>query len=60
MVTVRQYVLWSLTVLTSGWLILLSFPLNLSVLSLMATDGCWQILYPERLQTFEILASVLR
>ena len=60
MVTVRQYILLSLMALTSGWLLLVPFPISSSVLRLMITDGCGQILQPETLQAVSMLESALK
>lgn len=58
--TVRQYVLWCMMVLTSGWLLLVQFPVSSSVLRLMVTDGCGQVLQPKTSQAIGMLASVLQ
>lgn len=60
MVTVRQYIPWGPMVLMSGWLLLVPFPISSTVLRLMVTDGCGQVLQSETLQTMNILSRVLQ
>lgn len=56
----RPYLLWMLMVLMSGWLVLVAFQASLDSLMILTTDGCGQILYPEKLMQIGLLAKILQ
>ena len=54
-----RYLLWLLMALMTGWLLLVPFQTSFDSLMLMTTDGCGQILDPEKFMEIGRLKKVL-